>query len=172
MSSRQGALAFSSCLTTLSFFLFCSPPFPFAFQTTMTDPDFEDAGDFDVKDISTILKDIDSANLALDVMDGRADKLRESIMSLLKAQSQPNPYANTEANSLELELDLDLDLNQEDDDIDYDDAAPTSNSSTSDAEDSLDLPTEARKISSLRAPPNSVAPSVASSYTPEHKAFQ
>ncbi|KAF8933883.1 hypothetical protein BGZ58_006071 [Dissophora ornata] len=62
----------------------------------MTDSDFEDVADFDVNDISNIMKDIDSANLALDAMEGRAEKLTASIMSLLKAQSQPNPYINTE----------------------------------------------------------------------------
>jgi hypothetical protein len=36
----------------------------------MTDSDFEDNADFDVDDISSILKDIDNANLALDVMEG------------------------------------------------------------------------------------------------------
>ncbi|KAG9321738.1 hypothetical protein KVV02_005084 [Mortierella alpina] len=60
----------------------------------MTDPDFEDAADFDVKDISNILKDIDSANLALDALDGRAEKLTASLASLLRAQSGPNPFAN------------------------------------------------------------------------------
>ncbi|KAF9353664.1 hypothetical protein BGX26_008573 [Mortierella sp. AD094] len=72
----------------------------------MTDSDFEDSADFDVKDISSILKDIDSANLALDSIDVRADKLTASIMSLLKAQSQPNPYANIEPELLEDEVDV------------------------------------------------------------------
>ncbi|KAF9356813.1 hypothetical protein BGX34_009736 [Mortierella sp. NVP85] len=62
----------------------------------MTDSDFEDNADFDVDDISSILKDIDNANQALDVMEGRANKLKANIMSLLQAQSRPNPYANYE----------------------------------------------------------------------------
>lgn len=45
---------------------FLSPPKPIA----MTDSDFEDNADFDVNNISNILKDIDNANLALDVMEG------------------------------------------------------------------------------------------------------
>ncbi|KAF9286242.1 hypothetical protein BGZ68_003081 [Mortierella alpina] len=69
----------------------------------MTDPDFEDAADFDVNDISNILKDIDSANLALDALDGRAEKLTASLASLLKAQSGPNPFANVEPAPLEEE---------------------------------------------------------------------
>ncbi|KAF9998147.1 hypothetical protein BGZ79_008178 [Entomortierella chlamydospora] len=69
----------------------------------MTDSDFEDAN-FDINDISSILKDIDSANLALDSIDVRADKLTASIMSLLKAQSLPNPYANIEPEPLEDEV--------------------------------------------------------------------
>ncbi|KAF9954527.1 hypothetical protein BGZ72_004500 [Mortierella alpina] len=68
----------------------------------MTDPDFDDA-DFDVKDISSILKDIDSANLALDALDGRAEKLTASLASLLKAQSGPNPFTNAEPAPLEEE---------------------------------------------------------------------
>lgn len=92
----------------------------------MTDSDFEDAADFDINDISSIMKDIDNANLALDVMDGRlaqtcicrlrfnymfdntpsiflqcnsigrADRLKANILSLLQAQSQLNPYTNLE----------------------------------------------------------------------------
>ncbi|KAF9920494.1 hypothetical protein FBU30_009684 [Linnemannia zychae] len=62
----------------------------------MTAPEFDDA-DFDIKDISSILRDIDSVNLALDSLDGRADRLTANLASLLKAQSQPNPYANVEA---------------------------------------------------------------------------
>ncbi|KAF9102555.1 hypothetical protein BGX27_010960 [Mortierella sp. AM989] len=71
----------------------------------MTDSDFEDTADFDTNDISKILKEIDSANLALDSIDVRADKLKASIMSLLQAQSQPNPFANTEPVPLEKEID-------------------------------------------------------------------
>ncbi|KAF9134055.1 hypothetical protein BGW39_008274 [Mortierella sp. 14UC] len=66
----------------------------------MTDSDFEDA-DFDIKDISNILKDMDNVNQALDSLDGRADRLTASLASLLKAQSQPNPYVNVEATSLD-----------------------------------------------------------------------
>ncbi|KAF9575932.1 hypothetical protein EC968_000893 [Mortierella alpina] len=69
----------------------------------MTDPDFEDAADFDVNDISNILKDIDSANLALDALDDRAEKLTASLASLLKAQSGPNPFADVEPAPLEEE---------------------------------------------------------------------
>ncbi|KAF9438273.1 hypothetical protein BGZ76_008914 [Entomortierella beljakovae] len=72
----------------------------------MTDSDFEDAADFDIKDISSILKDIDSANSALDTIDVRADKLKASIVSLLQAQSLPNPYANVEPQPLENESDV------------------------------------------------------------------
>ncbi|KAF9988356.1 hypothetical protein BGZ65_006805 [Modicella reniformis] len=60
----------------------------------MTDSDFEDTSNFDNADISGILRDIDNANLALDIMDGRAERLKANIMSLLQAQSQPNPYSN------------------------------------------------------------------------------
>ncbi|KAG0050149.1 hypothetical protein BGZ83_005069 [Gryganskiella cystojenkinii] len=61
----------------------------------MTDSnDFDETSDLD---FSTILKDIDQANLALDSLDGRADKLTETLQALLKAQSQPNPFANVEA---------------------------------------------------------------------------
>ncbi|KAF9083291.1 hypothetical protein BGX23_011620 [Mortierella sp. AD031] len=67
----------------------------------MTDSDFEDAAEFDIKDISNILKDIDSVNLALDSLDGRADKLTASLASLLKAQSQSNPFVNVEATPLD-----------------------------------------------------------------------
>jgi hypothetical protein len=41
----------------------------------MTDPDFDNTefdADFDAKDISSILSDIDNANLALDSLDGRS----------------------------------------------------------------------------------------------------
>ncbi|CAO3563916.1 unnamed protein product [Mortierella alpina] len=69
----------------------------------MTDPDFEDAADFDINNISTILKDIDSANLALDALNGRADKLTASLASLLQAQSCPNPFADVESAPLEEE---------------------------------------------------------------------
>lgn len=40
----------------------------------MTDPDFDDTefgSDFDAKDVSSILRDIDNANLALDDLDGK-----------------------------------------------------------------------------------------------------
>ncbi|KAF9895673.1 hypothetical protein BX616_009095 [Lobosporangium transversale] len=67
----------------------------------MTNSEFGDDLDFDPSDISSILKDIDSANLALDAVDQRAEKLRANIMSLLQAQSQPNPYSNFEAEPLE-----------------------------------------------------------------------
>ncbi|KAF9416411.1 hypothetical protein BGZ94_010226 [Podila epigama] len=65
----------------------------------MTNPDFDE--EFDIKDISNILKDIDGANLALDSLEGRADKLAASLQSLLKAQSQVNPYQNVEPAPLE-----------------------------------------------------------------------
>ncbi|KAG0344297.1 hypothetical protein BG004_004574 [Podila humilis] len=71
----------------------------------MTNPEFTDAdftdSEFDVKDISSILKDIDNANIALDALDVRADKLNASIAALLKAQSLPNPFQHVEAASLE-----------------------------------------------------------------------
>ncbi|KAG0299688.1 hypothetical protein BGZ98_009845 [Dissophora globulifera] len=67
----------------------------------MTDPDFEDDSEFDIGDISSIIKDIDSANLAMDAMESRADKLTANILSLLKAQSLPSPYDNTEPELLE-----------------------------------------------------------------------
>lgn len=41
----------------------------------MTDSDFDDTefgGEFDAKDMSSILKDIDNANLALDDLDGKS----------------------------------------------------------------------------------------------------
>ncbi|KAG0228657.1 hypothetical protein BGX31_006487 [Mortierella sp. GBA43] len=71
----------------------------------MTDSDFEDAADFDINDMSSILKDIDNTNLALDALDGRADKLRANILSLLQAQSQPNPYDNAETHGLQTNAD-------------------------------------------------------------------
>ncbi|KAF9294156.1 hypothetical protein BGZ74_011396 [Mortierella antarctica] len=70
----------------------------------MTDSDFDESefdADFDAKDISSILKDIDNANLALDTLDVRADKLTASLASLLKAQSQPNPFQHVETAPLE-----------------------------------------------------------------------
>ncbi|KAG0029503.1 hypothetical protein BGZ81_003733 [Podila clonocystis] len=70
----------------------------------MTDSDFDDTefdADFDAKDISSILNDIDKANLALDTLDVRADKLTASLASLLKAQSQPNPFQHVEPAPLE-----------------------------------------------------------------------
>ncbi|KAF9382095.1 hypothetical protein CPB97_007348 [Podila verticillata] len=70
----------------------------------MTDPDFDDTefgSDFDAKDVSSILRDIDNANLALDDLDVRADKLTASLASLLKAQSQPNPFQHVEPAPLE-----------------------------------------------------------------------
>ncbi|KAF9307684.1 hypothetical protein BG003_000377, partial [Podila horticola] len=70
----------------------------------MTDPDFDNTefdADFDAKDISSILSDIDNANLALDSLDVRADKLTASLASLLKAQSQPNPFQHVEPAPLE-----------------------------------------------------------------------
>ncbi|KAG0297069.1 hypothetical protein BGZ96_007770 [Linnemannia gamsii] len=103
----------------------------------MTNPDFDDA-DFDIKDISNMLSDIDSANLALDSLEGRADRLTASLASLLKAQSQPNPYVNTEAASL-----------------DKDDEAPSSASSTA-------VPTSTASITSLKSTP-APPPSAASS---------
>ncbi|KAG0304422.1 hypothetical protein BGZ97_001510 [Linnemannia gamsii] len=103
----------------------------------MTDPDFDDA-DFDIKDISNMLNDIDSANLALDCLEVRADRLTASLASLLRAQSQPNPYVNVEAASL-----------------DEGDEAPSCTSSTV-------APTSTASTTSLRSTP-APPPSAASS---------
>ncbi|KAF9580172.1 hypothetical protein BGW38_003290 [Lunasporangiospora selenospora] len=67
----------------------------------MTNPDSEDFGDFDVKDISSMLKDMDSLELALDTFEGkkstsRTDRLTANLASLLNAQAQPNPFQGTE----------------------------------------------------------------------------
>ncbi|KAG0207446.1 hypothetical protein BGX28_001327 [Mortierella sp. GBA30] len=110
----------------------------------MTDSDFEDLANFDVKDISNLLKDIDSANLALDTLDGRADKLTESLASLLRAQSQPNPFADVDAASIE-----------------EDNAAaspvPSSTSTTSSTSSTAETSEPALCPPSTRAPPPSAA---------------
>lgn len=48
----------------------------------MTDPEFDDTefdGEFDAKDMSSILKDIDNANLALDDLDGKSHLSKSRI---------------------------------------------------------------------------------------------
>ncbi|KAF9547805.1 hypothetical protein EC957_007751 [Mortierella hygrophila] len=107
----------------------------------MTNPDFDNA-DFDINDISSMLKDIDSVNLALDSLDGRADRLTASLASLLKAQSQPNPYVNVEAASL-----------------DKDEEAPSSTSSTT-------APSSTASTTSMNSTP-APPPSAASSHGSE-----
>ncbi|KAG0254627.1 hypothetical protein BG011_005625 [Mortierella polycephala] len=132
---------------------------------------FDDTADFDARDISNILEEIDSVNLALDSLDGkfylfcpvlapslpcRADKLTESLASLLRAQSQPNPFATTEAASLD-ELDVidEVDVNEYEGKEDTDEAMGMANGSTvppnSVAQPHFSYPT------STRAPPSSTA---------------
>ncbi|KAI1317602.1 hypothetical protein EDD11_008172 [Mortierella claussenii] len=111
----------------------------------MTDPDFDNTADFDPSDISSILKEIDSAHLALDAVDQRADKLKANIMSLLQAQSQPNPYANTAAESLESDIEGEDTIAT---------AAPTSHTSTTSVLSSLSA-SDTDSTSIPRAPPNS-----------------
>ncbi|KAF9191128.1 hypothetical protein BGZ51_007709 [Haplosporangium sp. Z 767] len=126
--------------------------------------EFDDIADFDANDISSILEEIDSVNLALDSLDGkfacRADKLTASLTSLLRAQSQPNPFATIEAASLDESDAVDeIDVKEYEESEDADEAMGMANGSTappnSVAQPHFNLPT------STRAPP----PSTASMYT-------